>query len=240
MSEMKTFTSDRRRKGDPKIGVALIRVSTDDQLLGPDAQRAAISTWAEREGVRIVAWHLEAGVSGATQIEQRATLLKAIDDLKALGAGRLVIAKRDRLARDVVIAALIERLVERAGARVSAADGTSDATGPEGLLLRGIVDVFAAYERLLISSRTKAALATKKARGERIGGIPFGCALGDDGRTLVECHREQAVLKFVRSRRAKGVTLRAIVVACEDRGLTSRTGRPFALRQVARMVESER
>jgi site-specific DNA recombinase len=237
---MKTFTSTRKRQGDPKVGVALLRVSTEDQQLGPEAQRRAITAWAEREGVRIVAWHVEQGVGGATPLEQRAILLKAIDDLKTSGAGRLVVAKRDRLARDVVIAALIERLVERCGARVFAADGTSDATGPEGLLLRGMVDLFAAYERLIISSRTKAALGAKRAKGERIGGVPFGFSLADDGRMLVESDREQAILKFVRGRRAKGDTLRAIVVGCARRGLVSRAGRPFALRQVARMLEGGR
>jgi len=170
----------------------------------------------------------------------RSGLLKAIEELKAQGAGRLVVANRDRLGRDVVIAALIERLVERSGACVSAADGTSDATGPEGALLRGIVDLFASYERLIISSRTKAALGAKKARGERTGGIPFGFALSDDGKTLLPSEQEQAVLTFVRERRARGVTLRAIVAACQRRGLVSRAGRPFALRQVARMLDSAR
>lgn len=233
---MKTSNNQRKHDGDPTIGVALMRVSTDEQHLGPEAQRAAIASWADRQGVQIVAWHLESGVSGATPLEQRSVLLNAIEDLKVHRAGRLVVAKRDRIGRDVVIVAMIERLAERCGARVSTADGTSDASGPEGLLLRGMIDLFAAYERLIIASRTKAALATKKARGERVGEIPFGFALGDDGRSLVACRREREVIDYVRRRRSDGVSFRAIVGECERRGFTSRTGRPFALRQVARMA----
>lgn len=237
---MKTFTPRHRRKGDPSVGVALLRVSTEDQHLGPEAQRTAILAWAERERVAIVAWFVEQGVSGATPLEHRGVLLKAIEDVKTRGAGRLVVAKRDRLARDVVVAAMVERLIERCGARVSAADGTSDATGPEGLLLRGMVDLFAAYERLIISSRTKAALGAKRARRERIGTVPFGFRVGTDGRALIECAAEQEVLRFVRAQRRRGVSLRGIVSACEARGLVSRAGRPFALRQVARMLEAQR
>lgn len=230
------MNTSRKQAGDPAIGVALMRVSTDEQHLGPEAQRAAILCWAEREGVKIVASHLEAGVSGATPLKQRTVLLRAIDDVKTSRAGHLVVAKRDRIGRDVVIVAAIERLVERCGARVSAADGTSATTGPEGLLLRGIIDVFAQYERLLIASRTRAALAAKRARGERTGALPFGFALGDDGRSLVECPKERDVIEYVRRRRRDGVSFRAIVAECEGKGFTSRTGRPFALRQVALMA----
>ena len=41
-------------------------------------------------------------------------------------------AKRDRIARDVVVAATIERLVADAGARVVTADGVSAEQTPEG------------------------------------------------------------------------------------------------------------
>ena len=40
--------------------------------------------------------------------------------------------------------------------------------------MRGIVDVFAAYEREVIRARTRAALGVKRARGERTGEIPYG------------------------------------------------------------------
>lgn len=73
---------------------------------------------------------------------------------------------RDRLARDVLTAAFVDRLCERAGARVDQADGTGNGTGPEAQFLRSVSDAFAAYERALIRARMKAALAVKKAKGE--------------------------------------------------------------------------
>ena len=101
----------RHRTGDPTRAVGYLRVSTDEQHLGPEAQRAAITQWAQRGGITVLAWHVDAGVSGAAGIDGRPALMTALDDLPRHGAGILAVAKRDRLARDVVIAATIERAV---------------------------------------------------------------------------------------------------------------------------------
>jgi len=51
--------SKRTRTGNSLVAVAYIRVSKDEQRLGPDAQRAAIAAWAACEGVQIAAWHVD-------------------------------------------------------------------------------------------------------------------------------------------------------------------------------------
>ncbi len=56
-----TRTERSARPGNPLIAVAYLRVSTDEQRLGPEAQRASIEAWAKREGVAVVAWHADAG-----------------------------------------------------------------------------------------------------------------------------------------------------------------------------------
>jgi site-specific DNA recombinase len=48
------------------------------------------------------------------------------------------------------------------------------------------------------------------ARGERVGGIPFGSQLGADGRTLEPHHDEQRALSLLRELRAAGCTVRAV------------------------------
>jgi DNA invertase Pin-like site-specific DNA recombinase len=212
-----------------------MRASTSDQKVSPAAQRVAIDAWAKREQVTVVAWHTEEGVSGATPIEDRRGLLAALEDVERHGAGRLVVAKRDRLARDVVLAGLIERLAERAGARVCSADGC-DLQGPEGVLMRGITDLFASFERLVIASRTRAALQTMKARGQRVGQIPFGFSVSTDGKTLIENEAEQKTIATVHRLRAKGLSLRGVVTELERRGVVSRSGKPLGLVQVDRLL----
>src|SRR6185437_2063571 len=104
--------------------------STVDQQLGPEAQRRAIGAWAETNGVEVVAWHADQGISGGSDLDERPGLVAALADLRLLGAGVLVVAKRDRIARDVYVAATIERAVDHGGARVVCADGIGNGETP--------------------------------------------------------------------------------------------------------------
>jgi DNA invertase Pin-like site-specific DNA recombinase len=227
--------SRRPRTGNARLAVAYLRVSTDDQHLGPEAQRAAIQTWATREDVSVVAWHVDKGVSGGSDLGDRPALVAALGELRAVGAGVLVIAKRDRLARDVYIAATIERAVSQCGARVIAADGTANGDTAADAFMRTILDGAAAYERALIRSRTRAALAAKRAKGERVGTVPFGFDSTADG-VLVPNAAEQVIIAEARALRASGMTVRAVVYALAARGFTSRKGRALGASQVHALV----
>ncbi len=94
-------------------------------------------------------------------------------------------------------------------------------------MMRGIVDVFAAYERDVIRARTRAALGVKKARGERVGEVAYGFRVAVDGVRLEHDEAEQGVLAVVRELRAAGLSQRAIASALTERGLLSRSGKPF-------------
>jgi DNA invertase Pin-like site-specific DNA recombinase len=146
------------------------------------------------------------GVSSVEPLDERPELLDAI---AALGRGDvLIVSKRDRLGRDPIIVAMIEAAVVRKGARIVSASGEgTDGDGPTDVLMRRIVDAFAEYERLVIKTRTKAALCAMKKRGERVGGIPYGFELGADGVHLVECASEREVLDRIKTMRADGRTL---------------------------------
>lgn len=230
-------TTRRSRPGNPRLAIGYLRVSTEDQRLGPEAQRAAIEAWATREGVTVVAWHLDAGVSGGADLADRPALVAALGSLRAERAGVLVIAKRDRLARDIAVAAMIERATATAGARVVSADGTANGDTPADAFMRAILDGAAAYERALIRARTKSALAAKRARGERAGTVPYGYTADAAGR-LTPNAAEQAVIGAVRELRAAGLSLRAVVAVLASRGLVSRAQKPLALAQVARIARA--
>lgn len=229
----------RRIPGDPLVAVAYVRVSTEDQQLGPEAQRAAIGAWAARAGVRVASWHVDQGVSGGAPPEQRPGLLEALSALREHKAGLLIAAKRDRLARDVVIAGLLAGEVSRVGAVIRTADGVSDLEGAGGEMMRGVVDVFAAYERAMIRERTKAALGAKKRRGERVGCLPFGWCAGEDGKTLREDAAEQRTIAAVLGMRANGLTERAITNRLEEEGYLSRARKPLSRTQVHRILAAQ-
>ena len=226
----------RKTAGDSKVAVGYLRVSTEDQNLGPEAQRAAIERWATAHGVDVVAWCEDLGISGGASADKRPGLMGALAALKEHHAGWLVAAKRDRIARDTVVAAMVEQAAARVGATVATADGASDGAGPEGQLFRQMLDTFAQYERGVIRARTRAALAVKKSRGERTGMIPFGFQLSADGVHLEPNPGEQTIVEKVRALRAGGMTLQSIADALDEAGLVSRAGRPLSVVQVHRIA----
>lgn len=228
----------RTNTANAKRVVGYVRCSTDDQHLGPEAQREALARWCAANGAELVAVHDDLGVSGGAALDKRLGLLAAIDALQAHGAGVLLVAKRDRLARDVMVAAMVERLAERAGARVLAADGTGNGEGPEALLMRSIVDAFAQYERALIRARTRAALAVKKSKGERTGEVPYGYRLAADGRSIESDETEQRALRLIDHLRGDGLSLRAVVAKLNELGEPARGGR-WHLTTVARIVRQQ-
>src|SRR6476620_9635757 len=104
--------------------IGYLRVSTEQQAdsgLGLEAQQASITAAAGRMGLTLSATFTDAGTSGSLTIEDRPVLLDAVAALKR--GDVLLIAKRDRLGRDVIAVAMIERLVTKCGARVVSAAG---------------------------------------------------------------------------------------------------------------------
>lgn len=221
-------------KNDPRLAVAYLRVSTDDQALGPDAQRAAIGRWALAAGVEVVAWCEDLGISGGASMDKRPGLLAAIDAVKASGAGLLVVAKRDRLARDPIVAAMTEAAAERVGARIVSAAGEGEGDDPAAILMRRMVDAFAEYERHLIKARTKAALGVKRARGERVGSVPIGFRAGETAALVVDPSEAAAVAR-VRALRAAGASVRSIAATLNAEGLRAR-GATWHPTTVARLL----
>src|ERR1700720_170588 len=139
--------------------VAYYRVSTDRQGrsgLGLEAQRKAVMDYLNGG-----AWEL---AGEYTEIESgrhsdRPELVKAIATCRKQ-RGRLVIAKLDRLSRNL---AFIATLME-SGVEFVAVDNPT-----ANKLTVHILAAVAQHEREMISERTNAALAAAKRRGKRLG-----------------------------------------------------------------------
>jgi len=219
--------------------IGYVRVSTDQQAesgLGLEAQEAAINVAASRLGLDVVRLFVDAGTSGKLAIEDRPVLLDAVASLRR--ADVLLVAKRDRLGRDVIAVALIERLVTKRGARVvSAAGEGTESDDPAALLMRRLIDSFAEYERALIAARTRAALAAKRKRGERASRIvPFGFRLAEGTRSIEPEPVEQATLTLISDLRTAGMSLRDIAAALNKRGIPTRCGGVWRFEFVRRLV----
>ncbi len=139
--------------------VAYYRVSTQRQArsgLGLEAQQAAVAEHTRHTGAQLLAEYVE---TESGKKCQRPELERAIAHAKRTGA-TLVVAKLDRLARNVAFtAALME-----SGVDFLCCDNPS-----ANRLTIHILAAVAEDEARRISERTKAALAAAKARGVKLG-----------------------------------------------------------------------
>lgn len=232
--------------------VAYIRLSPgwspgDDRRLGVDAQKADIETWAAREGVLLVAWSQDLDISGDVRPEDRPGLLEAMGAIAEHDAGILIVARRDRLSRQVEMGAIMRVMLRDQGVVLRSADGKSDDDSPTGKAMQGMIDVFSELERAMIVTRTRAALAAKKKRGELIGKAPFGFRGVPDGsgrvtrggrpvRSLTPDDDEQKTIHRARQLHDAGNSLRKIAQTLYEEGRRSRAGTAFDHKQVRNML----
>jgi DNA invertase Pin-like site-specific DNA recombinase len=153
---------------ESKLFFGYARVSTDEQAQsgnGLEAQRSTIDAEAARRGWT-VEHHADEAASGKYI---NANLQQALQLLASGQGDGLIVAKLDRLARSVVHAANIINAAQAQGWSLVVLDINLDLSTAAGRMMARTLVSFAEYERELISERTKAGLAAKKARGERVG-----------------------------------------------------------------------
>ena len=202
--------------------VAYYRVSTARQGksgLGIEAQKAAIQRFAEAEGIEVLAEHVEVETGkGADALERRPELAAALAQARKAKCPVLV-AKLDRLSRDVhFISGLMAHRVP-----FVVADLGADA---DPFMLH-LYAALAEKERALISARTKAALAAKKAQGVKLGNPRAAETIGraHDAARAVADQFAVNVLPIVRDIQASGLTtLRDIAGALNARGIRTARG----------------
>jgi len=216
--------------------VVYLRVSTEDQKLGPEAQLEDCKRFADSMGLEIDAIHTDHGVSGAAPMEKRDALMDALNDISE--GDVLLVSKRDRIARDVMMASTIEHIVSKKGARIVSADGIDCSDDPSARMIRQILDVFAEYELAMIRMRTRAALRAKRRQGKRNGTVPFGFKADADG-VLSKDKAEQATVALIYKLRDQGLSLRAISEKLFQKGIVNRRGSKFNATSIKEHYENK-
>lgn len=146
-----------------KRTIAYVRVSTERQTV--NNQKDTIN----RAGIVPDKW-VEATVSTRRTLRQRR--IDEVLDLVYEG-DTLVVAALDRLGRSVgQITAIVDALIKKGVDFISVRDNIKIINGEESIqskMWRHILSMMAELERDLISERTKAALAARKAAGVKLG-----------------------------------------------------------------------
>jgi DNA invertase Pin-like site-specific DNA recombinase len=216
-------------KASVRRAVAYLRLSSHERArgYGLDVQRERLTNYAHRECIWLLAVYEDRAISGSTPLAARPGLSRALTVVRAGAADILLVARRDRLARDSLVSALIEREFEQAGGRVLYAEAGNENDSREDRLMRQILHSVAEYERASLVARLTAARAAKKARGGYAGGRPpFGYRA--QGKALVPDEEQAAVVRWIFDRVARdGWSTRSIAKQLDqDRALGRRWRSP--------------
>lgn len=232
--------------------VAYYRVSTSaqgDSGLGLEAQREYVATAAKSNGWSIIGEFVEVGVSGTVAIEERPQGSLAIAQCKAEGA-TLVVAKLDRISRDVEHVARLLKVAQFKVATMPHADSFQ-------------LHLFAALaqqEREFIAQRTRDALQALQQRADegdavsqqkierRSQALAKGRtgAVGDNARAKAAESVASRVDGFHRSIEHhlqaclfQGLTsLRQVAACLNTKGITTARGGEWNATQVSRAMSS--
>lgn len=222
--------------------IGYTRVSTQkqgDSGLGLEAQLAAIDLYAKANAGDVA--HVYREIESGTD-NKRPELARAVAHAKRI-KGRLVIAKLDRLARNVH---LVSGLME-SGIDFIACDNPT-----ANKLTIHILAAVAEDEAERISARTKAALGAAKARGVLLGSARPGHWKGREKARLQGAAKATAaarekrlaearpiystVLPIALRLRSEGESLQAIADHLNEEGHTTVTGSPWGKVQVGRLL----
>jgi DNA invertase Pin-like site-specific DNA recombinase len=230
--------------GSPALApaVAYLRVSTQRQGrsgLGLEAQRLAILRFAEAEGLTIAAEFMEVeSGKGSDALDRRPRLSEALAAARKAKCP-VIVAKLDRLSRDVAfIAGLMAARVPFIVAELG--------VDADPFMLH-LYAALAEKERRLISERTRAALASRKRQGTRLGNPSSPAEAAAKGRQVSQQEAEafaRSVLPIIRAVQRSGTTsLRGIASALNARGIRTARGGTWQVsnvRNVLRRAEAKK
>ena len=209
--------------------IAYYRVSTARQGrsgLGLEAQRQAVSEHLNGGNWKLVGEYTE--VESGKRCD-RPKLAEALKACRLQGA-KLIIAKLDRLARNV---AFISNLME-AKVEFEAVDFPQ-----ANRLTIHIMAAIAEHEAKMISDRTRAALAAAKARGKRLGGFrgragtAADCAKARRAKSLAAKSRAADLAPVIEDIRTAGAnSLRSVAKELNERGISAPRGGVWSAAQV--------
>ena len=216
--------------------VGYIRVSTQEQGrsgLGLEAQEARIKQFCDAEGLAVIEWfHDVQSGKGDQSTNQRPGLSAAL----ALAQKRkchLVVAKLDRLSRDV---AFISDLMKQQVPIIACELGMD--TDPFVLHLYAALSE---KERRMISERTRAALAAKKLRGEPLGNPNLAAVRSLSAQARISKANDYAakVLPTIQAFLGQGLSLRKIADQLNSIGVATPRDSRWSASQIVRILERQ-
>jgi len=217
--------------------IGYIRVSTQgqaDEGVSLEAQRAKIEAWCAANDYTLEAVFVDAGISGKA-MGNRQGLSEALD---AVGKGNALVSySMSRVSRSTRDMLSLADLLEKKGADLVSVTERIDSTSAAGKMVFRMLAVLGEFERDLVSERTKAVLAHKKANSEVYSPVPFGYTAIEGRLEVVE--REARLVAEIMQMREQGLTLRAIASEMNGRGIAGKQGGKWYASTVRHLINRQ-
>ena len=213
------------------------RVSTSEQAkegVSLENQRRKIAIYADLNDLDLVEIVADEGKSGKDL--NRPGVQRVLEMARRKEVDAVIVYKLDRLFRSTTDALQTAKMLDSRGVALHSINEKLDTQSAMGKFFFTLTASLAEMERNIISERTADAMAAKKAKGERVGEIPYGYDLADDGVHLVENGREQSLIGKMKRMRGSGNTYKEIAKALNKSGSRTRCGSLWRLEYVARMI----
>ena len=218
-----------------------LRVSTNGQVgedrFGLEAQRVQIEGYCCAKGYEIVEWYIDEGISGAK--EDRPEFGRILSGDIPDGCEAVVVAKSDRIARDVYIYFAYKNELRKKGLQIISVAEDFGEMGAYSVILDAMLAAIAEVERQNITTRTSGGRKQKSAKGGYSGGkAPYGYSANN--KSLVVEEREAEIVRKVFMLRDSGMSMRKIADTINGYGVRTRSGGVFSIAQVQGILGNER
>lgn len=221
---------------------AYLRVSTAGQLgedrFGLEEQRDAVETFARAQDFEIVKWYADEGVSGA--ILDRPALQELLQDAEGDGFEAVLVAKMDRVARDLYVQLFVEKELLVRGTEIVSVTEPVAGSDPMSRAFRQMMGVFAELEKSVIALRMAGGRRQKAKQGGYAGGSPaIGYTATRGGKVLeLDAEKAQTVRRVFEIEDSHPEwTLQEIAAALNEEGHTTAQGKTFHPMQVKRVLD---
>jgi site-specific DNA recombinase len=222
--------------------IGYLRVSTEGQVgpnqYGIDSQRDSIELCANSMGYDLVGWYEDAGISGATL--DRPGLQSLLHDAALRRFQVVLVAKLDRLNRDLMGQLWIEKELLKAEVRLESVAEPFNGQDPVSKLFRQMIGAFAEFEKSRITERLSSGRRAKARTGGYSGGrAPLGYTAKKGGKSLALDPESAKTVQRVFALRQQGISLQAIADTLNNDGYTTAKGTTWRKTQVVRVLERE-
>ena len=209
--------------GNPKKAVAYLRTSSASNVGenkdSAKRQRDAISAYAKRRKIEVVAEYYDAAVSGADPVDLRPGFADLLNRIKGNGIGVVLIESPDRFARDLTVQLVGHGNLKAMGIELVPANAPEYFTDetPTAVMVQQILGAVSQFQKAELVAKLKAA----RERSGNLGGP--------------ERYPED-VVKFAKRQARKKLSLRKISERLAEAGHLNANSKPYAAQSIKNMI----